>query len=98
MSLGLQLCVPEEAGGRPSPSSDEPVLDAPALPNEARVIFHHHLKHTDTHPWAQAGPACDTKRSFPVMARRAWVMQLQSDKSKVKIQGCAETDSAVAVP
>ena len=66
--------------------------------NEARVIFHHHLKHTDTHPWAQAGPASDTKRSFPVMARRAWVMQLQSDKSKVKIQGCAETDSAVAVP
>lgn len=63
-----------------------------------RVIFHHHLKHTDTHPWAQASPASDTKRSFPVMARRAWVMQLQSDKSKIKIQGCAETDSAVAVP
>lgn len=103
MSLGLQLCVPEEAGGRPSPSSDKPVLDAPALLNEARVIFHHHLKHTQTHTRGLrlallVTALSRTKRSFAVMAGHAWVMQLQSDKSKEKIQGCAETDSAITVP
>lgn len=61
------------------------------------MIFHHHLKHTQTHTRGLrlallVTALSTTKRSFPVMARRAWVMQLQSDKSKEKIRGCAETE------